>query len=107
MNTQSDERRSPSTRTSHRNGRRWIATFAVLPPVSRKRPRSEVHAFIRREIARSHGDAVAGAIRILCGGSVKADNAAALLAQADVDGALVGGACLEADSFLKIVRAGA
>ena len=67
----------------------------------------EVHAFIRREIARSHGDAVAGAIRILYGGSVKADNAAALLAQADVDGALVGGACLEADSFLKIVRAGA
>jgi hypothetical protein len=67
----------------------------------------EVHAFIRREIARSHGDAVAGAIRILYGGSVKPDNAAALLAQADVDGALVGGACLEADSFLKIVRAGA
>jgi triosephosphate isomerase len=67
----------------------------------------EVHAFIRRLVARSHGDAVAASLRILYGGSVKPDNAAGLLSQADIDGALVGGACLKADSFLAIVRAGA
>ena len=63
----------------------------------------EVHAFIRKLIARSHGDAVAAALRILYGGSVKPDNAGALMAQPDLDGALVGGASLDAASFLKIV----
>jgi len=65
----------------------------------------EVHTFIRKLVARSHGDSVARVIRILYGGSVKADNAGSLIAQPDVDGALVGGACLEADSFLGIVKA--
>jgi triosephosphate isomerase len=65
----------------------------------------EVHAALRKLIRVSHGDAVAGAARILYGGSVKPDNAASLLKQHDIDGALVGGACLEAESFLKIVRA--
>ena len=65
----------------------------------------EVHAFIRRHVARSHGEPVAAAVRILYGGSVKPDNAASLLGQTDVDGALVGGASLKADSFLAIVRA--
>ena len=46
----------------------------------------------------------AAAVRILYGGSVKPDNIGALMAQADIDGALVGGASLEADSFLKIVH---
>jgi triosephosphate isomerase len=64
----------------------------------------EVHAFIRRRIAVSHGDPVAGAIRILYGGSVKPDNIAALMNEPDLDGALVGGACLKADSFLAIIR---
>jgi triosephosphate isomerase len=64
----------------------------------------EVHAFIRGQVARSHGEAAAGALRILYGGSVKPDNIGALMAQADVDGALVGGASLDAGSFLKIVR---
>jgi triosephosphate isomerase len=64
----------------------------------------EVQAFIRKRAAASHGDAVASAVRILYGGSVKPDNIAALMAQPDIDGALVGGACLKADSFLKIVR---
>ena len=66
----------------------------------------EVHVFIRRRVAASHGDAVAASLRILYGGSVKPDNIAALMEQADVDGALVGGACLEAESFLRIVRYG-
>jgi triosephosphate isomerase len=65
----------------------------------------EVHAAIRKLVRVSHGDAVAAATRILYGGSVKPDNAQALLEQPDIDGALVGGACLQAESFLKIVRA--
>jgi triosephosphate isomerase len=66
----------------------------------------EVHAAIRRLVARSHGEAVAAAQRILYGGSVKPDNAASLMSQADIDGALVGGACLKPDSFLKIIHFG-
>ena len=65
----------------------------------------EVHAFLRKLVARSHGEGVARAIRILYGGSVKPDNAGSLIAEPDVDGALVGGACLEAPSFLGIVAA--
>jgi triosephosphate isomerase len=64
----------------------------------------EVHAFIRKRIAVSHGDAVAASVRILYGGSVKPDNIASLMDEGDVDGALVGGACLKADSFLQIIR---
>jgi len=64
----------------------------------------EVHAFIRRHLAASHGAPPAAALRILYGGSVKPDNIGSLMAQADVDGALVGGASLEAGSFLKIVH---
>jgi triosephosphate isomerase len=64
----------------------------------------EVHAFIRKHVAGSHGAPAAAALRILYGGSVKPDNIGALMAQADVDGALVGGASLEAFGFLKIVH---
>jgi len=64
----------------------------------------EVHAFIRKRVAVSHGDSVAAALRILYGGSVKPDNIGPLMAQPDIDGALVGGACLQAESFLGIVR---
>ncbi len=65
----------------------------------------EVHTFLRKLVARSHGESVARAIRILYGGSVKPDNAGSLIAEPDVDGALVGGACLEAPSFVGIVSA--
>jgi triosephosphate isomerase (TIM) len=64
----------------------------------------EVHAFIRKLVDRSHGQPAAAAVRILYGGSVKPDNIGDLMAQADIDGALVGGASLKADSFLKIVH---
>ena len=64
----------------------------------------EVHAFIRKHVSGSHGAPTAAALRILYGGSVKPDNIGALMAQADVDGALVGGASLEAFGFLKIVH---
>jgi triosephosphate isomerase len=66
----------------------------------------EVQLFIRTRVAGSHGSAVAEAQRILYGGSVKPDNIAVLMAQPDVDGALVGGACLKAETFLPIVRLG-
>ena len=64
----------------------------------------EVHAFIRTRVAAAHGQAVADAVRILYGGSVKPDNVKDLMALPDVDGALVGGASLKADSFLKLVH---
>jgi triosephosphate isomerase len=64
----------------------------------------EVHAFLRGVVGSLAGQAVAGQIRILYGGSVKADNIAALMAEPDVDGGLVGGASLDAASFAKIVR---
>lgn len=63
------------------------------------------HAFIRQKIARLFSEKVASELLIQYGGSVKPDNAAALLHQPDVDGALVGGASLKADSFLAIVAA--
>ena len=63
----------------------------------------EVHAFIRG-VLREQWGAVAELVRIQYGGSVKGDNAAGLLAQPDIDGALVGGASLKADDFLRIVK---
>ena len=64
----------------------------------------EMHGYIRGVIAKNHGGERAGNLRILYGGSVKPDNIRDLMAQADVDGALVGGASLEADSLAKIVN---
>jgi triosephosphate isomerase len=55
-------------------------------------------------VAKLLGPAVAAAIRILYGGSVKPDNATALLSQEEIDGALVGGASLKPDSFAAIVK---
>jgi triosephosphate isomerase len=62
-----------------------------------------VHAAIRGQLAHERGAAFAAATRILYGGSVKPDNAHELLHQADIDGALVGGASLVADQFMAIV----
>ncbi len=64
----------------------------------------EVHAFIRERYAALCDKTVANTTRILYGGSVKPDNADMLMAQSDVDGLLVGGACLEVDSFERIVQ---
>jgi len=64
----------------------------------------EVHEFIRRRMETAHGNSVASAVRILYGGSVKPENTSDLMAMADIDGALVGGASLDADSFAAIVR---
>jgi triosephosphate isomerase len=64
----------------------------------------EVHAFIRGLLAERLGAQGAEVVRIQYGGSVKPDNASQLLSQPDIDGALVGGASLKADDFLKIVK---
>jgi triosephosphate isomerase (TIM) len=65
----------------------------------------DAHAFLRKELEKLLGS-VADQVRIQYGGSVKPDNAAALLAQPDIDGALVGGASLDLESFLAIIRSG-
>ena len=64
----------------------------------------EAHVLIRQEAANVFGDDFAKHLRILYGGSVKPENAHALLSQTEIDGALVGGASLKADSFSKIVK---
>jgi triosephosphate isomerase (TIM) len=60
------------------------------------------HAYIRKVLAGLYGEAAAKAMCIQYGGSVKADNAAALMAKPNIDGALVGGASLKAESFVPI-----
>lgn len=64
----------------------------------------EVHAYLRQWIEKKFGALLAKSIRILYGGSVKPDNIQGLMAMPDIDGALVGGASLEPESFTKIVR---
>lgn len=66
----------------------------------------EVHHSIRTRVADARSAAVAAALPILYGGSVKPDNIRALMAESDVDGALVGGASLSAESFVRIVKEG-
>jgi triosephosphate isomerase len=65
-----------------------------------------MHEVIRRELA-NLGEGLADAVPVLYGGSVKASNAAELFAQGDIDGALVGGASLDAQEFVAIVVAAA
>jgi triosephosphate isomerase len=65
----------------------------------------EVHAFIRSRLAAKDA-AVAASLRILYGGSMKPDNVRALMAETDVDGGLVGGASLQAESFVRMVKEG-
>ncbi|MEY3011867.1 MAG: hypothetical protein RIT45_602 [Pseudomonadota bacterium] len=78
-----------------------IGTGQVAMPAQAQ----EAHAWIREHVAATHGAAFANALRIQYGGSVKGSNAAGLIGQPDIDGALVGGASLQADEFAAIVRA--
>ena len=78
-----------------------IGTGRVATPAQAQ----EVHAFIRRELAAIAGEATAERVRIQYGGSVKAANAATLLAEPDIDGALVGGASLDPREFAEIIAA--
>jgi triosephosphate isomerase len=76
-----------------------IGTGKVATPAQAQ----EVHATLRGLLTSRYNETVAQRVRIQYGGSVKADNASELMAQPDIDGALVGGASLKADSFLGIV----
>ena len=69
-----------------------------------KEQAQEVHKYIRSLLKEMFGEEVAKAVRIQYGGSVKPDNIKELISQEDVDGALVGGASLKADSFIQIVK---
>ena len=77
-----------------------IGTGEVATPADAQ----EVCAAIRTRLAELYSDDIADAIRILYGGSVKAGNVAAIMAETDVDGALVGGAAIVADEFVSICR---
>ncbi|MCG3130727.1 MAG: Bifunctional PGK/TIM [Phycisphaerae bacterium] len=63
----------------------------------------DVHQFIRSHLSKRFGGPVSDGMRVLYGGSVKPDNAAGLLEQRDIDGLLVGGACLSAEDFAAII----
>ena len=65
----------------------------------------DMHAHIRSLLAQKYGDATAQLISILYGGSCNAQNAAELFANEDVDGGLIGGAALKAETFLPIIQA--
>jgi triosephosphate isomerase len=78
-----------------------IGTGKVATPAQAQ----EMHAFIRAWLAARYPAFVPRQVRIQYGGSVKASNAAGLLSQPDIDGALVGGAALVADDFVGIVSA--
>ena len=65
---------------------------------------AEVHGYLRGLLSELSSKDVAGAIRILYGGSVKAENADALAAEPEIDGALVGGASLNAGGFIAIAK---
>jgi triosephosphate isomerase len=77
-----------------------IGTGEVATPADAQ----EVCGAIRGRLSDLHGHTVASAVRILYGGSVKPDNMAAIMAQPDIDGALVGGASLDAGEFVRICR---
>ncbi|QQO11221.1 triose-phosphate isomerase [Breznakiella homolactica] len=65
-----------------------------------------IHAYVRKVVAKLYGEDAAKKICIQYGGSVKADNAAQLMAKENIDGALVGGAALKADTFVPIAKFG-
>jgi triosephosphate isomerase len=77
-----------------------IGTGAVATPADAQ----EVCSAIRKHVSEKWSPEAGKSLRILYGGSVKADNIAAIMAQADVDGGLVGGASLDPDEFVGIIR---
>lgn len=64
----------------------------------------DAHVFVRKQMERIYGRDYAEAVRVLYGGSVKADNVDELMSQPDIDGALVGGESLKADKFLRVIH---
>ena len=70
-----------------------------------KEQAQEMHAFIRNVVKEKYGNTIADDLTILYGGSVKPNNAKEIFAQPDVDGGLIGGASLQAESFIDIIKA--
>lgn len=97
----------------HLNEKQWESVVIAYEPVwaigtgetASPQQAQEMHEYIRKTIADKYNNEVADAISILYGGSVKPANAKDLFAQADIDGALVGGASLEVESFIDIISA--
>jgi triosephosphate isomerase len=91
----------------------WAETVIAYEPVwaigtgktASPEQAQEVHAFIRGIVRDMAGEAIADAMRIQYGGSMKPANARELLGQPDIDGGLIGGAALKADSFVEIIKA--
>jgi triosephosphate isomerase (TIM) len=83
---------------------RIIIAYEPVWAIGTPEQAQEMHRFIRGIVAETHGEDVAEAVRIIYGGSVKSDNIGSLIKQEDIDGALVGGASLEAESFASIVN---
>ena len=108
IRTQLDE----SLRTRCRNGSLPETFILAYEPVwaigtgrtATPEQAQEVHLFVRRWLEKAFGSDTAKVVRILYGGSVKPENSKELMAQPDIDGALIGGASLKSDSFLSIIR---
>lgn len=99
QNFKADEKMSPSTILAYEPV--WaIGTGLTATPDQAQ----EVHQFIRQWIENGFNSGTAAQVRILYGGSVKPDNVSDLMSRPDIDGALVGGASLKGDSFVKIIR---
>ncbi len=98
-NFKADEKMSPSTILAYEPV--WaIGTGLTATPDQAQ----EVHQFIRKWMEDEFNSGTAAQVRILYGGSVKPDNVSDLMSRPDIDGALVGGASLKGDSFVKIIR---
>lgn len=90
----------------------WARTIIAYEPVwaigtgktASPEQAQEVHALIRNTVRELAGEKIADKLQIQYGGSVKPDNARELLGQRDIDGALVGGASLDAESFVEIIK---
>jgi len=93
-------------------GEEMLKTVIAYEPVwaigtginATKEQAQEVHKYIRELLRKMHGAEIADSVRIQYGGSVKPENIRELIAEKDVDGALVGGASLKADSFAQIIK---
>ena len=79
-------------------------SFSFPPPAATPEQAEEVCAAIRATVSDMFGAEVAENLRVLYGGSMNEGNAALLLAEPDIDGGLIGGAALKADSFIQIVK---
>ncbi|GGD99673.1 triose-phosphate isomerase [Planktosalinus lacus] len=97
----------------HLNAKQWESVVIAYEPVwaigtgetASPEQAQEMHQFIRKTIADKYSNEVSDNVSILYGGSVKPANAKDLFAQPDIDGALVGGASLEVESFIDIISA--